>query len=152
RAARPDPRASLDKEGARRIISICDAGSTRRPSRGPREASPVGAAGRRGLSSSSSRTDRLTRWAQRPSGLFIFRAGGEVSLATPVGVFGATGYTGRELVRWLSVHPEAEVAFTTGSGEGHIAHEAGLERDAAAYCLALPHGVAARYAETLRRT
>jgi N-acetyl-gamma-glutamyl-phosphate reductase len=73
-------------------------------------------------------------------------------LATPVGVFGATGYTGRELVRWLSIHPEAEIAFTTGSGDGHIAHEAGLERDAAAYCLALPHGVAARYAETLRRT
>ena len=56
-----------------------------------------------------------------------------------------------ELVRWLSVHPEVEVAFTTGSGEGHVPHEAGLEREAAAYCLALPHGVAARYAETLRR-
>ncbi len=72
-------------------------------------------------------------------------------MATPVGVFGATGYTGRELVRWLSVHPEVELAFTTGSGEGHIAHEAGLLREAEAYCLALPHGVAARYAETLRR-
>jgi len=67
-------------------------------------------------------------------------------------VFGATGYTGRELVRWLSGHPEVDVAFTTGSGDGHIAHEAGLEREAAAYCLALPHGVAARYAETLRLT
>jgi N-acetyl-gamma-glutamyl-phosphate reductase len=55
-------------------------------------------------------------------------------------------------VRWLSVHPEVEVAFTTGTGDGHIAHEAGLEREAAAYCLALPHGVAARYAEALRRT
>jgi N-acetyl-gamma-glutamyl-phosphate reductase len=72
-------------------------------------------------------------------------------LTTPVGVFGATGYTGRELVRWLSVHPRVKVAFTTGSGEGHLAHEAGLDREAAAYCLALPHGVAARYAETLRR-
>jgi N-acetyl-gamma-glutamyl-phosphate reductase len=72
-------------------------------------------------------------------------------LATRVGVFGATGYTGRELVRWLSVHPEVDLAFTTGSGEGHVAHEAGLLREAGAYCLALPHGVAARYAETLRR-
>jgi N-acetyl-gamma-glutamyl-phosphate reductase len=71
-------------------------------------------------------------------------------VATSVGVFGATGYTGRELVRWLSVHPEVTLAFTTGSGEGHVPHEAGLERDAQAYCLALPHGVAARYAETLR--
>jgi N-acetyl-gamma-glutamyl-phosphate reductase len=69
-----------------------------------------------------------------------------------VGVFGATGYSGRELVRWLSGHPEVEVAFTTGTGEGHLAHEAGLGRDATAYFLALPHGVAARYAETLRRT
>jgi N-acetyl-gamma-glutamyl-phosphate reductase len=71
---------------------------------------------------------------------------------TQVGVFGATGYSGRELVRWLSGHPEVEVAFTTGTGSGHLAHEAGLGREATAYFLALPHGVAARYAETLRRT
>jgi N-acetyl-gamma-glutamyl-phosphate reductase len=66
-----------------------------------------------------------------------------------VGVFGATGYTGRELVRWLSVHPEAEIAFTTGSGGGHVPHETGLEREADAYFLALPHGVAAAYAARL---
>lgn len=65
-----------------------------------------------------------------------------------VGVFGATGYTGRELVRLLSTHPEARTAFTTGSG--HLAHEAGLEREAEAYLLALPHGVAATYAARLR--
>jgi len=64
-----------------------------------------------------------------------------------VGVFGATGYTGRELVRLLSTHPEATIAFTTGSG--HLAHEAGLEREAEAYLLALPHGVAATYAARL---
>ena len=68
-----------------------------------------------------------------------------------VGVFGATGYTGRELVRLLAVHPQAEVAFTTGSSEGHVPHEAGLERDADAYLLALPHGVSATYAARLRR-
>jgi N-acetyl-gamma-glutamyl-phosphate reductase len=67
-----------------------------------------------------------------------------------VGVFGATGYTGRELVRLLRRHPRARVAFTTGSGTGHLAHEAGLESAADAYFLALPHGVAAAYAARLR--
>ena len=65
-----------------------------------------------------------------------------------VGVFGATGYVGRELVHLLSAHPEATVSFTTGSG--HLAHEAGLEREADAYFLALPHGIAATYAARLR--
>jgi N-acetyl-gamma-glutamyl-phosphate reductase len=68
-----------------------------------------------------------------------------------VGVFGATGYAGRELVRILSGHPGARVAFTTGTGEGHLPHEKGLGERADAYCLALPHGLSARYAETLRR-
>jgi N-acetyl-gamma-glutamyl-phosphate reductase len=67
-----------------------------------------------------------------------------------VGVFGATGYTGRELVRLLRRHPCARVAFTTGSGTGYLAHEAGLESAADAYFLALPHGVAAAYAARLR--
>ena len=67
-----------------------------------------------------------------------------------VGVFGATGYSGRELVKLLKRHPRAEVAFTTGSGGGHLTHEAGLEQGADAYMLALPHGVAATYAAKLR--
>jgi N-acetyl-gamma-glutamyl-phosphate reductase len=67
-----------------------------------------------------------------------------------VGVFGATGYAGRELVRILSVHPGARVAFTTGTGAGHLAHEAGLEQEADAYFLSLPHGVSATYAARLR--
>jgi N-acetyl-gamma-glutamyl-phosphate reductase len=67
-----------------------------------------------------------------------------------VGVFGATGYTGRELVRLMRRHPRAHVAFTTGSGGGHLAHEAGLSEPADAYFLALPHGVAATYAARLR--
>jgi N-acetyl-gamma-glutamyl-phosphate reductase len=67
-----------------------------------------------------------------------------------VGVFGATGYTGRELVRLLRRHPRARVAFTTGSGAAHLAHEAGIEQPAEAYFLALPHGVAATYAARLR--
>jgi len=68
-----------------------------------------------------------------------------------VGVFGATGYTGRELVRLLREHPCARVEFTTGTGRGHLAHELGLEREADAYALALPHGVSATYAATLRQ-
>jgi N-acetyl-gamma-glutamyl-phosphate reductase len=71
-------------------------------------------------------------------------------VAKSVGVFGATGYTGREAVRLLSAHPEASVAFTTGTGGGHLAHESGLECEADAYFLALPHGISARYAATLR--
>ncbi len=67
-----------------------------------------------------------------------------------VGVFGATGYAGRELVRILGVHPRARVAFTTGTGEGHLAHEAGLEREADAYFLSLPHGISATFAARLR--
>jgi N-acetyl-gamma-glutamyl-phosphate reductase len=67
-----------------------------------------------------------------------------------VGVFGATGYTGRELVRLLRRHPRARVAFTTGSETGHLAHEAGLAEAADAYCLAMPHGIAATYAARLR--
>jgi N-acetyl-gamma-glutamyl-phosphate reductase len=72
------------------------------------------------------------------------------SLSLRVGVFGATGYTGRELVRLLRRHPRASVAFTTGSGAGHLAHENGLEQSADAYMLALPHGIAAGYAARLR--
>jgi N-acetyl-gamma-glutamyl-phosphate reductase len=68
-----------------------------------------------------------------------------------VGVFGATGYTGREVVRLLTHHPRARTTFTTGTGAGHLAHEAGLEQPADAYLLALPHGVAASYAARLRQ-
>ena len=66
-----------------------------------------------------------------------------------VGVFGATGYTGREVVRLLAAHPQAEVVFRTGSADGHVAHEAGLGLDADAYLLALPHGISATYAARL---
>jgi N-acetyl-gamma-glutamyl-phosphate reductase len=66
-----------------------------------------------------------------------------------VGVFGATGYGGREIVRLLANHPEAEVAFTTGTGRGHLPHEDGLAQSAGAYLLSLPHGVSATYAARL---
>jgi len=67
-----------------------------------------------------------------------------------VGVFGATGYTGREAVRLLAAHPQARVEFTTGSGEGHLPHEAAVERDADVYLLGLPHGISATYVARLR--
>ncbi len=69
-----------------------------------------------------------------------------------VGVFGATGYAGREIVRLLERHPHAEVAFTTGTGGSHLPHEEGIERKAAAYLLALPHGLSATFAARLRET
>jgi N-acetyl-gamma-glutamyl-phosphate reductase len=69
-----------------------------------------------------------------------------------IGVFGATGYAGRELLRLLRVHPGARVAFATGSDPALPSHEEGLEREADAYLLALPHGVSARFAARLRQS
>ena len=71
-------------------------------------------------------------------------------MTAKVGVFGATGYAGRELVRLLRHHPHARAAFTTGTGPSHLAPEAGLEQAADAYFLALPHGLSATYAAKLR--
>jgi N-acetyl-gamma-glutamyl-phosphate reductase len=73
---------------------------------------------------------------------------GERRVGVEVGVFGSSGYTGRELVRLLSAHPRARVAFATASGK--LTHEAGLERAADAYLLALPHGVSGAFAARLR--
>ena len=73
-------------------------------------------------------------------------------MSTTVGVFGATGYAGRELIRLLAGHPQAGVAFTTGSGGAHLPHEKGLEQPADVYFLALPHGVAAKYASALQKS
>jgi N-acetyl-gamma-glutamyl-phosphate reductase len=70
-------------------------------------------------------------------------------LGLAVGVFGATGYTGREAVRLLASHPSARMAFGTGSADGLVGHEAGLDRAADAYLLALPHGVSGAFAERL---
>src|SRR5262245_2762130 len=67
-----------------------------------------------------------------------------------IGVFGASGYSGREVGRLLRGHPRAAVAFTTGSAEGHVPHEQGVERAADAYLLSLPHGVSAAYVARLR--
>lgn len=78
--------------------------------------------------------------------------GAATGATVSVGVFGATGYAGREAVRLLQGHPRARVAFTTGSGHGHLPHEAGLEQAADVFFLSLPHGVSATYASKLRAT
>jgi N-acetyl-gamma-glutamyl-phosphate reductase len=84
------------------------------------------------------------------SGFFLWpRERGEAVKAA-VGVFGATGYAGREIVRLLERHPLAESAFATGSGAGYLPHEDGIGRPAAAYLLALPHGLSAMFAARLR--
>jgi len=74
--------------------------------------------------------------------------------ATPdgvtVGIFGGSGYSGRELSRWLSRHPRASVEFSTGSSKPHIPHEEGLSRRADVYFLCLPHVTSASYVARLR--
>ena len=72
-------------------------------------------------------------------------------MSVSVGVFGATGYTGREAARLVAAHPSLSLQFTTGTGGGHLTHAAGLDRRADAYLLCLPHGISARYAARLRQ-
>ena len=66
-----------------------------------------------------------------------------------VGIFGGSGYSGRELSRWLSRHPLASVAFSTGSSQPHIPHEEGLSRRADVHFLCLPHVTSASYVSKL---
>ena len=68
-----------------------------------------------------------------------------------VGIFGGSGYSGRELSRWLARHPRATVEFTTGSSKPHIPHEEGLSRRADVYFLCLPHVTSAGYASKLQK-
>lgn len=66
------------------------------------------------------------------------------------GIFGGSGYSGRELSRWLSHHPSVTVEFSTGSAKPHIPHEEGVSRPADVYFLCLPHGTSAVYVEKVR--
>ena len=67
-----------------------------------------------------------------------------------IGIFGGSGYSGRELARWLRRHRGVTVQFTTGSATPQIPHEEGLTRKAGVYFLCLPHGTSAAYASKLR--
>jgi N-acetyl-gamma-glutamyl-phosphate reductase len=99
--------------------------------------------------------------AERP-----VRAPGSGGTAVRVGVLGATGYTGRELVRLLSSHPRAEIAVATSeSAAGSSLREiwraaperelvrledAGLDGcDVIFSCL--PHGESGPWVERARR-
>ncbi len=79
-----------------------------------------------------------------------------------VGIVGASGYTGIELVKILTHHPEASIAFATSdSYVGRklsdafpcaydiplVAHEAAPLSEADVVFLALPHGASADYAK-----
>jgi N-acetyl-gamma-glutamyl-phosphate reductase len=70
--------------------------------------------------------------------------------AVKVGIFGGSGYSGQELARWLRRHSKTAVVFTTGSSKPHIPHDEGLTREADVYFLCVPHGTAAKYAQSLR--
>src|SRR6266511_1301280 len=78
--------------------------------------------------------------------------------AVPVGVLGASGYVGQELLRLLARHPGASVAFATAESaagellEGHRLikiDDAPLAR-AEVLLSALPHGVSGRYVHAAR--
>ena len=66
------------------------------------------------------------------------------------GIFGGSGYSGRELSLWLRRHPRTSIEFTTGSSKPHIPHEEGLSRAADVYFLCLPHRTSAAYVQKLR--
>src|SRR6059036_4110934 len=76
----------------------------------------------------------------------------------PVGVLGASGYVGQELLRLLDGHPGATVAFATAesrAGEWVDGHELIKADDAPWHeaeiiLSALPHGVSARYVHEAR--
>ncbi len=76
----------------------------------------------------------------------------------PVGVLGASGYVGQELLRLLTGHPEASVAFATAeSTAGQIAEgvrlvkaaDAPFERAELVFSC-LPHGVSGPYVQEAR--
>jgi len=83
-----------------------------------------------------------------------------------VGVLGATGYTGTELLRLLAVHPRVEIVFATSESEAGTparklaraapdislvrAEDAPLQEVAVVFSC-LPHGDSARWVERVRR-
>jgi N-acetyl-gamma-glutamyl-phosphate reductase len=81
-----------------------------------------------------------------------------INAPVPVGVLGASGYVGQELLRLLARHPGASVVFASAESaagrviEGHRllrADDAPLAR-AEVLLSALPHGVSGRYVQAAR--
>ena len=81
-----------------------------------------------------------------------------INSPVPVGVFGASGYVGQELVRLLAGHPGASLVFATAeSAAGELVEGRRLVRAADAplaraevVLSALPHGVSGRYVQEAR--
>lgn len=81
-----------------------------------------------------------------------------INSRVPVGVLGASGYVGQELLRLLARHPGASVVFATAesaAGERRDGVELVRAADAALaraeiVLSALPHGVSARYVQEAR--
>src|SRR5437667_12315183 len=81
-----------------------------------------------------------------------------INSPVPVGVFGASGYVGQELLRLLAGHPGASLVFATAeSAAGERveglrlvrADDAPLDR-AEVVLSALPHGISGRYVQQAR--
>jgi len=81
-----------------------------------------------------------------------------INAVVPVGVFGASGYVGQELMRLLARHPGASIAFATAeSSAGELlegqrllkADDAPLQRAELVFSC-LPHGVSGRYVQAAR--
>lgn len=81
-----------------------------------------------------------------------------INAPVPVGVLGASGYVGQELLRLLAGHPGASVAFATAESaageevEGHRllrAEDAPLRRAEVVFSC-LPHGVSSRFVHEVR--
>ena len=135
----------LDTRGRGSIIHVVmSMGSAVRPGPASGEPRPPGGRVARHRPTAEAETD-LSEPAGSPAGFLFRREESEVSAR--VGVFGATGYAGRELVRLLRRHPRARVAFTTGS-EARPPRARGRAR---AGGRRLPPGAAARRRRELRR-
>jgi len=81
-----------------------------------------------------------------------------INAPVPVGVLGASGYVGQELLRLLAGHPGASVAFATAeSAAGEVVEgqrlvktdDAPLERAEMVFSC-LPHGISSRYVRAAR--
>src|SRR5881628_1685424 len=93
-----------------------------------------------------------------PAGSVYFSVKMNIHASVPVGVLGASGYVGEELLRLLTRHPGAAVVFATAeSSAGERREGVDLVRIADApfpraeiVLSALPHGVSARYVNEAR--
>src|SRR5947199_7608106 len=93
-----------------------------------------------------------------PAGSVYFSVKMNIHASVPVGVLGASGYVGQELLRLLARHPGASVVFATAeSAAGEVVEGHRLLRtddaplgSAEIVLSALPHGVSARHVHEAR--